>query len=333
MKTSTWIRPVMRWAALGLGSSLLVACSTTESAYELVRQQQEQEAFLQSKEIEQWEKRKPSDKQMAVRMLEETQKQGRFFASLAYAEAMEKEYGADPEVMVLRAEALRQTGQLEQAAQTFNALIKTPVAGRAYQGLGLIAGSQQHFDQAAQYLKLAAQQDPTNAILQSDLAYAYLRSGQPQYARLALGKAAELAPDNPKILSNMALYLLVSQEPQRATFVMQQAGMDPATQQAVAQMAQQIGQELEQLHAHQQQQKQQELRMAAAAQDEQARAQVLAFNPTPSGNVTQTGMNRSAQAQNPVVNPTRGRAVVSATQAGLNRPLLESLGPVSSSMN
>ncbi|TQR44697.1 pilus assembly protein, partial [Bacillus cereus] len=31
----------MRWAALGLGSTLLVACSTTDSAYELVRQQQE----------------------------------------------------------------------------------------------------------------------------------------------------------------------------------------------------------------------------------------------------------------------------------------------------
>ncbi|WP_283738280.1 hypothetical protein [Alcaligenes faecalis] len=46
MKTSRWIRPVMRWAALGLSSTLLVACSTTDSAYELVRQQQEQEAFF-----------------------------------------------------------------------------------------------------------------------------------------------------------------------------------------------------------------------------------------------------------------------------------------------
>jgi len=76
MKMSIWTRPLMRWAALGLGSTLLVACSTTDSAYELVRQQQEQEAFLQSKEIEHWEKRRPTDKQMAVRMLEETQKTG-----------------------------------------------------------------------------------------------------------------------------------------------------------------------------------------------------------------------------------------------------------------
>ncbi|MCX5465833.1 tetratricopeptide repeat protein [Alcaligenes parafaecalis] len=333
MKTSTWIRPVMRWAALGLSSAFLVACSTTDSAYELVRQQQEQEAFLQSKEIEHWEKRKPSDRQMAVRMLEETQKQGRYFASLAYAEAMEKEYGADPEVMVLRAEAQRQTGQLEQAAHTFQSLVNTPVAGRAYQGLGLIAGSQQHFEQAAHYLKQAAQQDPTNAIVQSDLAYAYLRSGRPQEARLALGKAAELAPDNPKILSNMALYLLVSQEPQRASFVMQQAGMDSATQQAVAQMAEQIGHELEQLHARQQQQKQQDLRLAAAAQDEQARAQVVALSPATVNTVTQVGASRSVHSRNPVVNPDGGRAVVSATQAGLNRPLLESLGPVPSSMN
>ncbi len=332
MKTSIWIRPVMRWAALGLSSALLVACSTTESAYELVRQQQEQEAFLQSKEIEQWEKRRPSDKQMAVRMLEETQKQGRYFASLAYADSMEKEYGSDPEVRVLRAEALRQTGQLEQAAQTFNSLLNTPVAGRAYQGLGLIAGSQEHFEQAAHYLKQAAQLDPTNAVVQSDLAYAYLRSGQPQGARLALGKAAELAPDNPKILSNMALYLLVSQETQRATFVMQQAGMDEATQQAIAQIAQQIGQELEQLHASQQLQKQQELRMAAAAKNEQARAQAVALSPAPSAAATQVVLNRSAQPQGNAV-ARSGQTVVSSSQAGLNRPLLESLGPVSYSMN
>ncbi len=168
--------------------------------------------------------------------------------------------------------------------------------------------------------------------MQSDLAYAYLRSGRPHEARLALGKAAELAPDNPKILSNMALYLLVSQETQRAGFVMQQAGMDAATQQAIVQMAEQIGQDLEQLHARQQMQKQHELRMAAAAKDEQARAQAVALSPATPTAMGQVVLNRSAQAPNPAV--TRPAAVVvSSTQAGLNRPLLESLGPVSSSMN
>lgn len=137
MKTSRWIRPVMRWAALGLSSTLLVACSTTDSAYELVRQQQEQEAFLQSKEIEHWEKRKPTDKQMAVRMLQETQKQGRYFASLAYAEAMEKEYGADPEVMVLRAEAQRQTGQLEQSCPDLQGFAEHASRRPSLSGLGL----------------------------------------------------------------------------------------------------------------------------------------------------------------------------------------------------
>ncbi|HBJ69326.1 MAG TPA: pilus assembly protein, partial [Alcaligenes faecalis] len=146
------------------------------------------------------------------------------------------------------------------------------------------------------------------------------------------GKAAELAPDNPKILSNMALYLLVSQETQRAGFVMQQAGMDAATQQAIVQMAEQIGQDLEQLHARQQMQKQHELRMAAAAKDEQARAQAVALSPATPTAMGQVVLNRSAQAQNPAV-ARPAAVVVSSTQAGLNRPLLESLGPVSSSMN
>nr|WP_164837969.1 hypothetical protein [Alcaligenes sp. HPC1271] len=51
--------------------------------------------------------------------------------------------------------------------------------------------------------------------------------------------------------------------------------------------------------------------------------------PTAMGQVV---LNRSAQAQNPAV-ARPAAVVVSSTQAGLNRPLLESLGPVSSSMN
>ncbi|WP_341669008.1 tetratricopeptide repeat protein [Alcaligenes sp. SDU_A2] len=301
------------------GSLLLSACSSTDSAYELMRQQQEQEAFLQSKEIEHWEKRKPDDKAMAVQMLQETQKQGRYFASLAYADAMHKEYGSDPEMRVLRAEALRQTGQLEQAAAAFQSLLDTSVSARAYQGLGLIAGSQQRFEAAAHYLSKAAAQDPTQAMLQSDLGYAYLRAGQPEQARLALGKAAELEPENGKILSNMALYLLVSGATQRAQFVMHQAGMDQQTQQAVAQMAMQIGQELEQMHAVRQ-------REQLLAQARRSQAGTAVVGDSDQAQPTGAVVSRDGQA---VGAQSAAASSTLLVNAGLNQPLLERLAPVS----
>lgn len=325
MMTPIRMRRLAILAALAGGSVVLAACSTTDSAYDLMRQQQEQEAFLQSKEIEHWEKRKPTDRQMAVQMLQETQKQGRYFASLAYADAMQKEFGADPEMMVLRAEALRQTGQLEQATHTFKSLLSTAVSARAYQGLGLIAGSQQRFEAAAHYLSKAASQDPTQAALQSDLGYAYLRAGQPEQARLALGKAAELEPDNPKILSNMALYLLVSGAPQRAQFVMQQAGMSEATQAAVAEMAAQVSQELEQLHAAQQ--REQLLARARVGQGAAASGVDLALS-TASAQAS-SGPARSVVSQDGQASAARSLSSPRVSDTGLNRPLLESLTPAS----
>lgn len=327
MKSHARMRRLAALAVMTGGSFLLAACSSTDSAYELMRQQQEQEAFLQSKEIEHWEKRKPSDRQMAVQMLQETQKQGRYFASLAYADAMQKEYGADPEMMALRAEALRQTGQLEQAAATFKSLLGTPVSARAYQGLGLIAGSQQNFEAAAHYLAKAAGLDPTQAALQSDLGYAYLRAGRPDLARLALGKAAELEPDNPKILSNMALYLLVSGAPQRAQFVMQQAGMNETTQQAVAEMAGQIGRELEQLHASRQREQLLARAQRARTVDAQFAGEAAASDGSP---VASRRVVVSQDGQAPVAQPSpAARPAALVSDAGLNRPLLESLAPAS----
>ncbi|MBX7021183.1 pilus assembly protein, partial [Providencia rettgeri] len=71
--------------------------------------------------------------------------------------------------------------------------------------------------------------------------------------------------------------------------------------------------------------------LAEATRDEQARVQAVALRPSASIRPVQGG-NRAVpsppQAASRVV-----PAVVSSSQAGLNRPLLESLGSVPSSMN
>ncbi len=274
---------------------LLSACAgtRTDSAYELMREQQEQQAYVQGKEIEHWEKRKPSNQQMAVHLLQQTLDQGKYFAALAYADAMQAEYGQAPELLILRAEALRQTGQLPEAVQIYQNLTKTANSARAWQGLGLIAGGQGDYAQAAIYLARAASLEPADAELQSDLAYASLRAGQPDQARLALGKAAELDPDNGRILSNMALFLLVNGEPNRAAYVMEHAGMPQTAQTAVLDMATQIVQELRQLQV----QRQQQARQPAAV-------------------VVNTSAPQTSQSEAP------------PATSNLHRPLLESMSSV-----
>ncbi|MCX5592054.1 tetratricopeptide repeat protein [Alcaligenes endophyticus] len=241
-----------KWMMVLALTALVTGCAskTTDSAYELMREQQEQQAYVQGKEIEHWEKRKPSNRQMALQMLEQTVQQGKYFAALAYADAMQAQFGAEPALLILRAEALRQTGQLPEAGSLYQTLVSTSESARAWQGLGLVSGAQQNYSKAAEYFSQAARLEPADASVQSDLAYASLRAGELAQARLALGKAAELEPENPRILSNMALFLLVSGEPNRATFVMQQAGLSEQAQLAVVNMAADVLEELQAIHAH-----------------------------------------------------------------------------------
>lgn len=240
------IVPVCLWAIALSGC----ASTSTNSAYDLMREQQEQQAYVQGQEIERWEKRKPSNQQMALQMLQQTLQQGKYFAALAYADAMQTQFGQDPELLVLKAEALRQTGQLAQAFSLYQSLVQGSVSARAWQGLGLVAGEQQHYEKAAEYFKQAARLEPAEASIQSDLAYASLRAGDISQARLALGKAAELEPENPRILSNMALFLLVSGEPDKARFVMQRAGFSDQVQESVVNMATNVVIELRAIHAN-----------------------------------------------------------------------------------
>lgn len=216
---------------------------SSDSAYRFMREQQEKQAYLDKQEIKHWENRKPADLDMAVQMLVETQRQGRYFASLAYADAIQQQYGSSPQVLALRAEALRKTGQLDEATTLFESLTATPEAAQAWHGLGLIAGERSEYAQAAQYLHRAAVLLPTDADLQNDLGYAQLRQGQMGQARVSLGKAIELDAANPRILSNMALFLWASGREQDAEALMQQAGIGPQARAQITSVAADIQRE------------------------------------------------------------------------------------------
>jgi len=164
----------------------------------------------------------PDTPGMYLGLIDHMQSQGLYFASLAHIDAYEKQYGVTPDTILLRADALRMTDQPEASASAYARLLQTPLASRGHRGLGLIAGASGDFSRAVDELQQAAQLAPTDASVLSDLGYARMRAGDINGARVPLMKAAELDQNNPKIASNIALYLLVDGEADRAQALMNQ---------------------------------------------------------------------------------------------------------------
>ncbi|MEW6344694.1 MAG: pilus assembly protein [Pseudomonadota bacterium] len=213
----------MRFVHLGqrtaaiLALALLTACASKLSGYG-VGPQAEREAEIQQATRDP----APDTPAMYLDLIGRMQAQGLYYASLAHIDAFEKQYGAQPDTILMRADALRMTDQPVAAADAYAKLLQTPLAARGYRGLGLIAGAAGDFGGAAQQLQEAARLAPTDPLTLSDLGYARLREGDINGARVPLMKAAQLDQSNQKIVSNVALYLLANGDETHAVALMDQ---------------------------------------------------------------------------------------------------------------
>ncbi|AFQ48326.1 tetratricopeptide repeat protein [Burkholderia cepacia] len=212
------ISGMVRHAGVMTAVLLLGACATKDGGYG-VNAQTERAALIQAADQKQ---AVPDTPAMYLGLIQRMQAQGLYYASLAHIDAYDKTYGVSPDTILLRADALRMTDQPAAGAAAYSQLLKTPLAARGYRGLGLIAGAAGDFGQAVQALTQASDLAPTDASLLSDLAYAKLRNGDVVGARVPLMKAAELDQRNPKIVSNLALYLLAAGRAQDAQRLMSQ---------------------------------------------------------------------------------------------------------------
>jgi len=186
------------------------------------------------------ETRGRDDKTVYMDLIRQMQQQGAYYASLAHIDAYRQRYGDTPELRRLQADALRETQQWSTARDTYQGLVNTPQAAAAWHGLGLIAAHDQHMDLADQQLSKATQLEPVNAIYLSDLGYARLCAGRVAEAKEPLAMAAELAPDNAKVVANLALWTWLSGDPNRAEAMMQRASLNQATRDSVRQLAMQL---------------------------------------------------------------------------------------------
>ncbi|MGF6239036.1 Flp pilus assembly protein TadD [Paraburkholderia sp. GAS38] len=219
---------LVRRATAVLALALLGACASKESGYG-VGPQAERAAEIQQAGRDP----APDTPDVYLDLIGRMQSEGLYYASLAHIDAFEKQYGVRPETILMRADALRMTDQPDAAADAYTKLLPTPLAARGYRGLGLIAGAAGDFPRAAQQLQEAARLAPTDAPTLSDLGYARLREGDVNGARVPLMKAAELDHNNPKIISNVALYLLADGDNVRAATLMDQQKFSPDVRAAI----------------------------------------------------------------------------------------------------
>jgi Flp pilus assembly protein TadD len=176
-----------------------------------------------------------------LNVVEQMQKKGLWFASLAHIDALEARWKPSIHSKLLRADALRNTSQAAASEVLYKQLLNSSVAPRALHGLGLLAASQGQFDAAVAHLQIAQKSLPTDSLLLNDLGYALLHTQRGSEAGLPLKKANQLDAKNVRIQSNLALYLVLFGQEKEALAWMAQTDMPKEQRLRILQQAQQLG--------------------------------------------------------------------------------------------
>lgn len=216
---------------MALATLALAGCASKAlpQGYGVLQDNTAAEAQQQMQQAEQ--ATKVDTAQTYLDLITQMQQAGQWYASLAHTEAFEQQYGSKPLVRLLRADALRNTGQLLPARQAYTALLTgtdTGTAARARRGLGLLHASQGEYSQAVTQLELARKLNPIDANVLSDLAYAHMLDGRLAAAQLPILQAAQLAPSNTRVQLNLVLYWLASGNEPEATRLLQRLSQSQA---------------------------------------------------------------------------------------------------------
>lgn len=185
------------------------------------------EAAIQRQQAADAERPALDNKQVYLDMIKKMQERSLYFASIAHIDAYQKSYGSTPEIQRLYADALRATGQEDAAEKQYKSILNSSEASAAWHGLGLLEAQRGNSIAAIANLREASRLNPTNAAVLSDLSYALMNDGNYSGARMPLMQAVEMAPGSRKVISNLALFFLLSGDAQKANSLMAEANVPP----------------------------------------------------------------------------------------------------------
>lgn len=183
------------------------------------------EAAIQRQQAADMERPALDNKQVYLDMIKKMQERSLYFASIAHIDAYQKSYGSSPEIQRMYADALRATGQEDAAEKQYKSILNSSEASAAWHGLGLLEAQRGNSVAAITNFREASRLNPTNAAILSDLSYALMNEGNVGDARMPLMQAVEMAPGSRKVISNLALFFLLSGETQKANALMVEANM------------------------------------------------------------------------------------------------------------
>ncbi|QXZ09115.1 hypothetical protein KUF54_13945 [Comamonas sp. Y33R10-2] len=186
----------------------------------------------------------PLEKEVAVNtqetylsLVKQMQAKSLWYASIAHLDALDKQWGASSDSRLMRADALRQVGQLNAAALIYQSLLSTAKDGAARYGLGRVAAQNGDFRYAAQQMEQARMSNPVDSQLLTDLGYVHLRARDLNAARIPLMQAAQLNPEDAQANVNLSLFMMVSGQAAQAEEFMRDRKLDAQTRQAVKEQA------------------------------------------------------------------------------------------------
>jgi Flp pilus assembly protein TadD len=203
--------------------ALLGGCAGTPNSAEAMARQADAQielAKLQDKEA----RAEYNDQNVYLGLIGKMQQEGMYYASLAHIDAFQQKYGTSTALQILRADALRETGQDDAALQAYRDLLNTDRAARARHGIGLVLGRQGDFMRAAGAAPGGRAGAGQRAGGQRP-GYALMRGGALQDARVPVMQALELDANNPRVISNAVVWMLASGKRADATAMMQRAAM------------------------------------------------------------------------------------------------------------
>ncbi len=185
---------------------------------------------------------RPDSAKVYLTLIEQMQQKGLYFASLAHLDEYEHEYGVAPAHDAAARGRIAHDGPVrrERGRLPFPARHAACRAGlsRSRPARGRTGATSR---QPRSNSRRAVDASPTEAELLSDLAYARLREGDLADARVPIMKAAELDQKNPKILSNLAIYLLANGQVKNANSLMDAQNMPREVRDAVHKEAAAVG--------------------------------------------------------------------------------------------
>lgn len=131
-------------------------------------------------------------------------------------------------VLKMRADAMRKTGDLRNAYDTYRDLSLTCMGAYGHAGMAKVLAEQGDLDLAHQQMQKARRLQPTNPDIRNDYGFVLLATGDYQAAQREFMTTIQLQPGNQLARRNMVMSLILNGDQKEAIDLAKKSGISPS---------------------------------------------------------------------------------------------------------